>query len=141
MKKESDHKNNSAWIRIGKRVKVDDWSDDAEWGKNFSEDHPRWKSTNHMLGEGYWIWIIPLSSGSTSIGIVADPKIHPLSEFNSQEKFISWIEKMQPQLGADLREDESLIQDFLAIKRYATECKEMFSSDRWGIVGDAGLFH
>ena len=140
LKKESDHKNNSAWIRIGKRVKVDDWSNDAEWGKNFSEDHPRWQSTNHMLGEGYWIWIIPLSSGSTSIGIVADPEKHPLSEFNSQEKFIAWIEKMQPQLGADIRKDEFQIQDFRAIKRYATECKELFSSDRWGIVGDAGFF-
>lgn len=140
LKKESAHKNNSAWIRIGTRIKVDDWSDDAEWGKNFTEDHPRWQSTNHFLGEGYWIWIIPLASGSTSIGIVADPKVHPLDEFNSKEKFLAWIEKMQPQLGADLRANESAIQDFLAIKRYAMECKEMFSNDRWGIVGDAGYF-
>lgn len=140
LKQDSDHKANSAWLRIGKRVKVDDWSDDPEWGKHFSEDHPRWQSTNHLLGEGYWIWIIPLSSGSTSIGIVADESLHPLSGFNQLEKMLTWLEEREPQLAADLREHQSEIQDFSAIKRYSRECKEMFSKDRWGIVGDAGFF-
>lgn len=140
LKKECSHKANSAWLRIGKRVKVDDWSADAEWQKNFSEDHPRWMSTNHLLGEGYWIWIIPLASGSTSIGIVADEGLHPLSGFNSLEKMLAWIEEREPQLAADLRENESLIQDFSAIKRYSMECGQMYSTKRWGIVGDAGFF-
>ena len=29
-------------------------------------------------GEGYWVWLIPLASGSHSVGIVADARIHPL---------------------------------------------------------------
>lgn len=140
LRKECSHKSNSAWLRIQKRIKVDDWSSDAEWQKHFSEDHPRWQSTNHLLGEGYWIWIIPLSSGSTSIGIVADEELHPLSGFNSREKMLDWIEEREPQLAADLRADESLIQDFSAIKRYSMECGQMYSKDRWGIVGDAGFF-
>ena len=35
-------------------------------------------STNHICGEGYWVWLIPLSSGPISIGIVADPRFHPV---------------------------------------------------------------
>jgi len=140
LQKESPHHGSSAWIRIGRRVRVDDWSEDAHWQRNFSEDHPRWLSTNHLLGEGYWIWIIPLSSGSTSIGIVADESLHSLGDFNSREKMLSWIDEREPQLGAELRAHEDEIQDFCAVKRYAMECRKLYSRDRWGIVGDAGYF-
>ncbi|MEX2578003.1 MAG: NAD(P)/FAD-dependent oxidoreductase [Verrucomicrobiales bacterium] len=140
LKKESSHRANSAWIRIGTRIKVDDWCDDAGWQEGFTEDHPRWQSTNHLLGEGYWIWIIPLSSGSTSIGIVADEKLHDLGDFNSQEKMLSWLEAHEPQLAGAIREHEPAIQDFCAIKRYSMECRQLFSGNRWGIVGDAGNF-
>ncbi|MDF1811406.1 MAG: NAD(P)/FAD-dependent oxidoreductase [Verrucomicrobiales bacterium] len=140
LQQECDHNASSAWVRIGKRIKVDDWSDNKEWGSAHGEENPRWQSTNHLLGEGYWIWLIPLASGSTSIGIVADQDIHPLSEYNSEEKFLSWIDKYQPVLGKQLRANQELIQDFGAIKRYSRECKEQFSKDRWAIVGDAGFF-
>lgn len=141
LRQDCDHKANSAWMRINTRIKVDDWSDNPEWHKNHSaEKNPRWWSTNHLLGKGYWIWLIPLASGSTSIGIVADDEIHDLADFNSQEKFLAWIDRMQPVLGQQLRANESKIQDFSAIKKYSRECKEIYSKDRWGIVGDAGFF-
>ena len=38
----------------------------------------RWLSTNHLMGAGYWVWLIPLGSGSTSFGIVADERPPPL---------------------------------------------------------------
>ena len=140
LKKESSHSGNSAWIRIGTRIKVDDWCDDSKWQEGYTEDHPRWQSTNHLLGEGYWIWMIPLSSGSTSIGVVADEKLHNLADFNTQEKWLTWLEKHEPQLAANLRREESLIQDFCAIKRYPLESQKMYSRDGWGIIGDAGAF-
>ena len=31
----------------------------------------------HLMGVGYWVWLIPLGSGSHSFGIVADGDIHP----------------------------------------------------------------
>lgn len=33
---------------------------------------PRALSTNHVLGEGYWVWAIPLASGLLSVGLVYD---------------------------------------------------------------------
>lgn len=141
LKQNASHQASSAWIRIGRRIKVDDWSDDADWNElHDPEENPRWWSTNHLLGEGYWVWIIPLSSGSTSIGIVTDEKIHPLGDYNSQEKFLDWLDRHEPLLGSRLREAESEIQDFLAIKRYSMRAKRLFSKDRWGVIGDAGYF-
>jgi len=140
LQRESSHKNDSAWFRIGVRIKVDDWCEDADWQEGYSTENPRWDSTNHLLGEGYWVWLIPLASGSTSIGIVADPDLHPLSGYNTQEKALAWLDKHEPQCAEQVRKHQSEIQDFCAIKRYSMECQQVFSSHRWGIVGDAGYF-
>jgi len=93
------------------------------------------------MGEGYWVWIIPLSSGSTSIGIVAAEEFHSISDFNSIDKATTWLEKFEPQLADVVKENRENLQDFRAIKRYAVECDQVFSRHRWGITGEAGFFH
>src|SRR6185295_4516272 len=35
-------------------------------------------ATNHYLGRGYWVWIIPLGNGETSIGVVFDRRLMSL---------------------------------------------------------------
>ncbi len=141
LEKEITHRANAAWFRIGTEIRIDDWSTDASWKQNYDEAvNPRWLSTNHLMGDGYWVWLIPLASGCTSIGIVADEDIHPLSEFNSFEKALTWLDKHEPQCAEKIREQADKLQDFLAIKRYSRECKQVFSSRRWGITGEAGFF-
>jgi hypothetical protein len=90
------------------------------------------------MGSGYWIWIIPLAGGKTSIGLVADPAIHPLSEYNSYPKFIAWLQKHQPLLARQLQGLEPL--DFLKLRNLAHSCKQLWSTNRWAITGEAGLF-
>ncbi len=122
-------------------IKVDDWSSDPAWEENYdARTNPRWLSTNHLMGDGYWVWLIPLASGCTSIGIVADEDTHPLPDFNSAEKALAWLDKHEPQCAEKVREQEDKMQDFIAIKRYSRECKQVFSSRRWGITGEAGFF-
>ena len=43
-----------------------------------SEPGIRKFSTNHLLGEGYWVWLIPLSTGPISIGVVRRPALPPV---------------------------------------------------------------
>ncbi len=137
---ESPHKANAAWFRIKSRISVDDWSEDADWRGNYRGENSRWFSTNHLMGEGYWVWLIPLASGATSIGIVADDALHPLSSFNSAEKAFAWLDKHEPQCAEKVRAREGELQDFRAIRQYPVECKQVFSARRWGIIGDAGYF-
>lgn len=134
------HKISAAWFRIGAEICVDCWSDDPDWKARAGKVPRRWLSTNHLLGRGYWIWIIPLSSGSTSIGIVADPRLHPLSEFNQFDKAMTWIEENEPRLFSALEPNRDEMQDFKAIKQIAHSCKQVYSSDRWAITGEAGVF-
>lgn len=132
------HDANASWFRVNHVIKVDDWASEQQWQDRVKE--PRWLSTNHLLGKGYWVWIIPLSSGATSIGIVADPKIHPYAEFNTFERAIVWLEKHEPQFAAIIDQHLDQLQDFLTLKHYSYNCKKMFSADGWAITGDAGVF-
>lgn len=141
MEKPSPHVASASWFRFSKHLKIDDWTDDPNWQSGHTGKTGRWYSTNHLMGKGYWVWMIPLASGSTSMGIVAAEKFHPLNTFNSLEKSVKWLEQHEPQCADVVKANLEHVQDFRAIKHYATECKQVFSKNRWGITGEAGFFH
>ena len=141
MQMASPHIASASWFRFSKHIKIDDWTDDKNWQTGHSGKTGRWYSTNHLMGKGYWVWMIPLASGSTSMGIVAAEKFHPLNTFNSMDKSVKWLEQHEPQCADVVKANLEHVQDFRAIKHYATECKQVFSANRWGITGEAGFFH
>jgi flavin-dependent dehydrogenase len=140
LQKESKHQANAVWFRVDEKIDVNSWCDSPEWLEGHEGDTSRWFSTNHLMGKGYWVWLIPLASGSTSIGIVADPEIHPLSTYNSQEKALEWLRVHEPQCAKEVEMRKSKIQDFKALKNYSMEAKQVFSHKRWGLIGEAGMF-
>src|SRR5207237_4072527 len=85
LEKDVAHTINSAWLRLGGGINIDDWSEDPDWHARMVERGFRGLSTNHLMGEGYWVWLIPLVSGPISIGIVADPRFHPYEDINTLE--------------------------------------------------------
>jgi flavin-dependent dehydrogenase len=133
------HDSQAVWFRVDHRINVDAWSDDAQWQQRCVAPE-RWLSTNHLCGEGYWLWLIPLSSGSHSVGIVADPKRHPLSTMNTFDKAMQWIAKHQPRVFAELDPVRNTLQDFAFFKRFSYGCKQVFSGQRWALTGEAGRF-
>jgi flavin-dependent dehydrogenase len=133
------HDANAVWFRLACKVDVDEWSSDSSWLKRC--DPPlRWLSTNHLCGEGYWAWLIPLSSGSHSVGIVCDARLHPLETMNTFEKALRWFHVHQPRLAQEIESKRHLLQDFLFLRNFSYGCKQVFSSDRWALTGEAGLF-
>ena len=140
LEEELGHDINAAWFRIDEQVRVDAWCDDQDWQQLTGKVPRRWLSTNHLMGEGYWVWLIPLATGSTSIGIVADPRIHPLNTFNSVEKSFAWLEEHEPECAEAIESHREKVQDFLAIKKMSRGSKQVFSVDRWGLVGEAAAF-
>jgi len=136
---DNDHDVNSAWFRIGARIDVDEWSDDAQWLAR-CDPPQRWLSTNHLVGEGYWVWLIPLASGSHSVGIVADGRIHPLNRINSFARALEWLREFQPRLADDIESKRDLLQDFAFLKHFSYGCSKVFSGARWAMTGEAGVF-
>ena len=133
------HDANAVWFRIGERLTIDDWSADADW-RAACDPPARWLSTNHLVGKGYWVWLIPLASGSHSIGIVADAKLHPLDGMNTFAKAMTWLQAHQPSVFAALDGKRHLLQDFAFFKNFSYGCRQVFSAQRWALTGEAGLF-
>ncbi len=71
------HDPNACWFRIDEAIDISDWSDDAVWKSKLPAGFRR-RATNHLMGPGYWVWFIPLSSGSTSVGNRRPPGVSSL---------------------------------------------------------------
>lgn len=135
----SGHAANASWFRFRTRLRVDDWSDDPAWKARVPTER-RWLSTNHLMGKGYWVWFIPLGSGSTSVGIVADSALHPFNRINRFERAVEWLREFEPQAAQVVEAHTGDLEDFLALQHFAHGCARVFSGDRWALTGEAGVF-
>lgn len=135
-----EHRANASWFRIAERIDVDTWSNDPAWKKR-TEGGPRYHSTNHLMGPGYWLWLIPLASGSTSVGIVCDDDLHDFKTFNKLDKALSWIRTHEPEAATKIDAHLDRIQDFRVMRDYCYGAEQVYSgSERWALTGEAGLF-
>jgi flavin-dependent dehydrogenase len=132
------HDVNAVWFRLDHPVDLDDWAEGAGWRRRVRER--RRLSTNHLMGRGYWVWFIPLVHSRTSVGIVADARLHPFSTLHTFDKAIAWLEQHEPQCAAVIRQHRRTQMDFLVLKDYSHDAKQLFSADRWCITGEAGAF-
>lgn len=133
------HDVNSTWFRVDYKIDIDTWSDDANWHAHV-EEGLRYLSTVHLMDRGYWVWIIPLVGGRTSVGIVADQAIHPFETYNTLDKTFAWLSEHEPQLGKVMDGLHDKIMDFKVMKHFAYASQETYSTDRWAVVGESGLF-
>jgi len=137
--RESRHRASAAWLRLDTKLDVEDWSNSDDWlGR--CNGIPRMFSTNHLLGRGYWAWIIPLVDDRVSIGLVADPKEHPLETFNSFEKFRVWMSQHQPSLARHLEKAADELLDFRYLNNFSHGSERNFSNLGWALTGEAGVF-
>jgi len=139
LSKAADHHINSVWFRVGQAIDIDYWSDNLTWRHRLDAGRRR-LATNHLMGNGYWVWIIPLVSGCTSIGIVADPMLHPFDTFNTLEKAMQWLAQHEPVAFRMIAPLKEAILDFKVMKDFAYNCKQFYSPQRWAITGEAGAF-
>jgi flavin-dependent dehydrogenase len=141
--RDNAHAAHAVWFRVSDRIQIDEWSDDSSWRAR-CDTPTRWLSTNHLVGEGYWVWLIPLASGSHSVGIVADPRFHPLEQMNTIDATMGWLAKHQPRLFDELQgmlgTTRDKLQDFAFFKRFSYDCAQVFSAQRWALAGEAGRF-
>lgn len=140
LKEASENRASASWFRVKGDLKVGQLvgSEHRRWHAR-DIDQNRWQSTIHLMGEGYWVWIIPLSTGYTSIGIVADTEHHDFREYHRAEGAMAWIEKHEPRLFEALTDYER--EDFHTMPNYSYLASRVFDGrDRWACVGEAGVF-
>jgi flavin-dependent dehydrogenase len=138
--KPMEHHVNAVWWRLKGVIDIDDWCENSVW-RSYLKPGLRLLSTVHFMDKGYWLWVIPLGSKNTSIGIVADPAVHPFETFNKYEKALEWLKINEPTGYKMLAPRSADLMDFKILKHYAHHTGRVYcAEDRWGVTGEAGAF-
>lgn len=137
--KPNGHNVNAAWFRIDYPIDIGEWSGQESWHERITDGQRR-LSTNHLMGEGYWVWLIPLASDSISVGIVADAAIHPFDKINRFEKALTWLHEHEPQCAEAVEGHRDKLLDFKVMRNYSYGCEQVYSAQGWCLTGEAGIF-
>lgn len=132
----SVHAVSASWWWVEGKVDIEKLVgvDESDWHSRVGP--PRWHSTVHLAGEGYWMWIIPLASGKTSIGIVSD-STHPITDRGSFAGALAWCREHEPQF-AELVADRAPLE-YRVLRDLSYSASQVFSEQRWACVGDAAV--
>lgn len=136
----NEHPINAVWARF---TGVKDW-DSYDWREKYPEymaacRTARSWATNHLMGHGWWCWIIPLRGGDVSAGIVYDSRIFKLAEGGSVAERLRRHLVSHPvgrEIFRDARAIEGDVHAFSALPYHS----EQVGGDGWAAVGDAAGF-
>jgi flavin-dependent dehydrogenase len=138
IERNDEHPVAAIWCRWNDVRNIDDIAARAGAlaGRNISS---RRLATNHYTGFGYWIWVIPLGNGETSIGVVFDKRLVDLH--HSKERaadFIAFL-KAIPAL-AELIGGASPRLDDLRFYSHLPYVSKQYMGNGWALLGDAAAF-
>jgi flavin-dependent dehydrogenase len=98
-------------------------------------------ATNHYMGFGYWVWVIPLGSGETSIGVVFDKRMHALHQVRVKDRegeYLAFL-KAIPAL-AELLEGATPRSEDLRSYAHLPYVTRQYMGSGWALLGDAAAF-
>lgn len=125
-------KNSAAWARFSNVTEIDSLGS-KKWQKMVNG---RFLSTIHFTGPGYWIWVIPLSGGFTSIGIDCDKNVMANPPLK-QAQFVAFLKQHK---GLWQLLENANLEDFEAWGQLAYRGKKYISEQRWATTGFAAMF-
>jgi flavin-dependent dehydrogenase len=136
----TEHPVNALWARF---QGVKDWD-----GHELREKFPAWANatktsrawaTNHLMGLGWWFWIIPLKGGDYSLGLVYDTRLFTPPEGATIGDRLRAHFQTHPvgrEILSEAREIEGDQRAFSALPYVS----ERIAGDGWVLVGDAASF-
>jgi flavin-dependent dehydrogenase len=136
----TEHPINAVWARF---TGVKEW-DSYEWRERFPDYVNRCRTarewaTNHLLGYGWWVWIIPLHGGDVSAGIVYDSRIFKLREGpNLGQRLHAHI--LRNPVGREIFGAAKVIEGDVHALSMLPYHSEKVCGDGWAAVGDAAGF-
>ena len=137
--REIEEQASSSWFRVAQKIDVAELvSTTQERWHARDVEKSRWLSTVHLCGTGYWVWLIPLSSGMTSVGVVAESAVHDFRTFGKPEAVREWLRRHEPRLASRL--EGVAFEDFIAMKDYRHDTTRVIGRERWACAGEAGFF-
>ncbi len=96
-------------------------------------------ATNHLTGDGWWAWIIPLKGGDVSIGVVFDQRLVKWPEGGSLGQRLKDFLVQHP-VGSELLSGAQWRERDVHWRRNLAYSSTTYAGDGFALVGDAGAF-
>ncbi|MEO8350465.1 MAG: NAD(P)/FAD-dependent oxidoreductase, partial [Chthoniobacteraceae bacterium] len=113
------------------RDKFPCWANSVATGRNWA--------TNHLMGDGWWCWIIPLKGGDTSVGLVYDKRLfEPPSGGTIAERLHAHC--LTHPVGKEILERAEAVPGDQRAYSSLAYYSEKIAGDGWFSVGDAASF-
>ncbi|MET0262946.1 MAG: NAD(P)/FAD-dependent oxidoreductase, partial [Rariglobus sp.] len=136
----NEHPIASAWSR---------WSGVKNWdSRELAEKFPAWSrrtkalrfnATNHLVGRGWWAWMIPLKGGDVSIGVVFDQRLVDLPEGPSLGQRLRDM-LMEHPVAREIFGEATWQEGDVHFRRNLAWSSSTFAGDGFVLVGDAAGF-
>lgn len=135
-----EHPTNSVWARFRGVADLD--------GAVLRGRHPEYAracqasraaATNHLVGYGWWCWIIPLKGGDTSVGIVYDERLFSLPPGESLAARLHAHLLGHP-VGKTLFSEASVVTGDVKAYSSLPYFSREIAGPGWQLVGDAAGF-
>ncbi|HEY2953118.1 MAG TPA: tryptophan 7-halogenase [Verrucomicrobiae bacterium] len=125
------------------------WRGVRDWdGYELAQKFPKWAqacygmrgtATNHLVGDGWWAWIIPLKGGDVSIGVVFDQRLMQWPENGSLGQRLKDFLCRHP-VGRELMADAQWVEGDVHWRKNLPYYSTTYAGDGYALVGDAGSF-
>jgi flavin-dependent dehydrogenase len=137
----TEHPTAAAWSR---------WKGVKDWDSyELAQKYPRWASaicgirgttTNHVIGDGWWSWWIPLKGGDVSVGVVFDQRIVQWSQTEGKlgDRLKAFL--MQHPVGREMLADAEFDENDVHWRKNLAYYSTTFAGDGFVLVGDAAGF-
>jgi flavin-dependent dehydrogenase len=138
----TEHPTTACWAR---------WKGVKDWdGYDLAEKFPEWASaiygtrgtaTNHIIGDGWWSWWIPLKGGDTSVGVVFDQRLVEWPQEQGAgvgERLRGFL--MQHPAAREMLANATIEEGDVHWRKNLAYSSSTFAGDGFVIVGDAAAF-
>ena len=137
----TEHPTAAAWSR---------WTGVKDWDSmELAAKYPEWDAaihsvrntaTNHVMGDGWWSWWIPLKGGDVSVGIVFDQRLVEFPQEGGKvgERLKNFL--MQHPVGREMLADAEYDESDVHWRRNLAYYSTTFAGDGFALVGDAAGF-
>ncbi len=126
------------------------WKGVKDWdGRELAQKFPEWSAvvygtrgtaTNHVIGDGWWSWWIPLKGGDTSVGVVFDQRLvdWPRDPGKLGDRLKNFL--MQHPVAREMLADATYDETDVHWRKNLSYFSTTFAGDGFILVGDAAAF-
>ncbi len=137
----TEHPTAAVWSR---------WRGVKDWDSHeLAEKYPKWAAsvygtrgtaTNHIIGDGWWAWLIPLKGGDVSVGVVYDQRLvdFPHDGGKLGERLKSFL--MRHPVASEMLEHAEFVEEDVNRRKNLAYSSTTYAGDGFVLVGDAAAF-